>query len=305
MEGTSDVYTLSNHGRRVNCSVTTLFPATVSLVGLGILSIFKQFYKTCIHFSPFVALRGRGHGARGAAAVPAGVRGARDHGRDAGHAWGGAAGAAEPVQVARGGAVGPGREGVQLPVRQRCHENVLGAQALAAAGHRDRRELLQQTEASRRPRLQPPHGLEEKLGGAAGPAHLGPGGGFRGGAAAGGRGHPGSVLAAERAGAAVAGLLRGHQRPQREHGEVRLVLPGRRHAVQYLQHLLNAYVLANGLLDQAGRVHFSCLCKANHHILLREVTRPEKVWFACADVGTMCVGWPAVEAGRCGKRLGS
>lgn len=36
VEGTSYVYTLSNHGRRINCSVTTLFPATVSLVSLDV-----------------------------------------------------------------------------------------------------------------------------------------------------------------------------------------------------------------------------------------------------------------------------
>ncbi|XP_057373870.1 corticotropin-releasing factor-binding protein-like [Daphnia carinata] len=36
VEGTSYVYTLSNHGRRLNCSVTTLFPASISLVSLDV-----------------------------------------------------------------------------------------------------------------------------------------------------------------------------------------------------------------------------------------------------------------------------
>jgi len=36
VEGTSDVYTLNNRGRPVNCSVTTLFPATVSVISLDV-----------------------------------------------------------------------------------------------------------------------------------------------------------------------------------------------------------------------------------------------------------------------------
>merc|ERR1712137_1465636 len=36
VEGTSDIYTLTNRGRSVNCSVTTLFPASVSVISLDV-----------------------------------------------------------------------------------------------------------------------------------------------------------------------------------------------------------------------------------------------------------------------------
>lgn len=36
VEGTSYVYTLNNYGRKINCSVTTLFPASVSLVAIDV-----------------------------------------------------------------------------------------------------------------------------------------------------------------------------------------------------------------------------------------------------------------------------
>jgi len=36
VEGTSDVYTLTNRGQLVNCSVTTLFPASVSVISLNV-----------------------------------------------------------------------------------------------------------------------------------------------------------------------------------------------------------------------------------------------------------------------------
>lgn len=36
VEGTSDIYTLTNRGQPVNCSVTTLFPASVSVLSLNV-----------------------------------------------------------------------------------------------------------------------------------------------------------------------------------------------------------------------------------------------------------------------------
>ncbi|KAJ9601113.1 hypothetical protein L9F63_000692, partial [Diploptera punctata] len=36
LEGTSDVYTLRNYGKRVNCSLTTLYPASVKVLSLNV-----------------------------------------------------------------------------------------------------------------------------------------------------------------------------------------------------------------------------------------------------------------------------
>jgi hypothetical protein len=36
LEGTADVYTLHNYGKRVNCSVTALFAAKVKVLSLSV-----------------------------------------------------------------------------------------------------------------------------------------------------------------------------------------------------------------------------------------------------------------------------
>ncbi len=36
MEGTSSIFTMSNYGRKINCSVTLLSPATISLISLNV-----------------------------------------------------------------------------------------------------------------------------------------------------------------------------------------------------------------------------------------------------------------------------
>jgi len=36
MEGISDVYTLRNYGKPVNCSLTMLYPAQVKILALGV-----------------------------------------------------------------------------------------------------------------------------------------------------------------------------------------------------------------------------------------------------------------------------
>lgn len=36
MEGLTDVYTLRNYGKPVNCSLTTLYPAQVKILALGV-----------------------------------------------------------------------------------------------------------------------------------------------------------------------------------------------------------------------------------------------------------------------------
>lgn len=36
MEGVTDIYTLRNYGKPVNCSLTTLYPAQVKILSLGV-----------------------------------------------------------------------------------------------------------------------------------------------------------------------------------------------------------------------------------------------------------------------------